>query len=422
MNLLSPDFLAWLHAHPSSRIFAAVSGGGDSVAMLHALMHHSASQQHPISVVHVHHHWCSEADAWADFVRELAESYHLPFVLHHLSGMIPRGESAEAYARQQRYQYFAELLDEHSLLITAHHQRDQAETLLLQLARSAGSRGLAAMPECKPLGRGLHWRPMLHTDFSTISGYLREHHYDFVHDLSNDDCAHTRNFIRHQVLATWRKHCPQIDRQIAQSARYLAEEQRVLQRLLDAQCDDQEHGQEFHLNADTLNDTLLFTALLRHWLAKNHLGAPPARQLREIIRQIQSSPYALFDLSAARLEKYRNRLYLHPRTAIAAQPQSRDGRVWHWQGVGSIELDASEEVLNNEALTWKLAASKERFHPAWREHAHDLKHLWQERGISPEQRRRSPALYRDGELIWVARLGSKQGSLLRLHWQPATLF
>src|SRR5580704_17446084 len=145
---------------PRVRVCVAFSGGADSTALLGAL---AALARPPLAVraLYVDHALQPASASWGRQCRGVAQSLAVPYAVRRARIVRARGESLEAAARTARYQLFAESLREGEVLLTAHHQDDQCETLLLQLLRGAGLSGLAAMPASAALGRGLLVRPLL---------------------------------------------------------------------------------------------------------------------------------------------------------------------------------------------------------------------------------------------------------------------
>jgi tRNA(Ile)-lysidine synthase len=131
----------------------ALSGGLDSTVLLHALA--TLSREHslpPLRALHVHHGLQAAAQGWPDHCARLCAQLGIPFEA--VSVQVAPGASLEQAARQARYAALGSALGEHELLLTGHHQDDQAETLLLRLMRGAGVRGAAAMPRHRSLGQG----------------------------------------------------------------------------------------------------------------------------------------------------------------------------------------------------------------------------------------------------------------------------
>jgi tRNA(Ile)-lysidine synthase len=186
------------------RVAIAVSGGADSVALLRTLLELRTELGIVISVAHFHHGIRgAEADADQQFVAELALSYELPF---HLGlGDAPahareHGLSLETAARDLRHQWFAKLLAEGKAdkIATAHTLNDQAETVLMRVLRGAGARGLAGISPLHTEKRLV--RPLLEISRQEIKAYLRDLKQPWREDSSNQDLAHTRNRVRHELM------------------------------------------------------------------------------------------------------------------------------------------------------------------------------------------------------------------------------
>jgi tRNA(Ile)-lysidine synthase len=183
-----------------------VSGGRDSVALLHALVHAGYRQ---LVVGHLDHGLRPESQADAQFVAELAESYQLPFETYRVDVHEIAGDqklSLEAAAREARYEFFALVAQAYwaPRILLAHHADDQVETLLFNLCRGSGRAGLAAMQrlsvrEVRGARLDLH-RPLLGIWRSDIDTYVKMHRLKFVEDSSNQDRQFARNRVRHDLL------------------------------------------------------------------------------------------------------------------------------------------------------------------------------------------------------------------------------
>ncbi len=146
--------------------------------------------------------------------------------------MIPAGESLEAVARTARYAAFSQHLQAGEMLLTAHHQNDQAETLLLHLVRGSGVDGLAAMPEVRPLARGHLGRPLLACSRAELVDYANLHRLNYLDDPSNQDCRFERNFLRHQVMPLLASRWPAVGKTLARAARLQGESRQLLEGFL----------------------------------------------------------------------------------------------------------------------------------------------------------------------------------------------
>ncbi len=211
---LREQILKFVYAHglisPGDRLLIAVSGGPDSLALLHVLVDLRQELDLHLEVAHLQHGIRGEeAREDARFVAELAAKLGLPFHLKEIS--LPQLVSAagkgnvEALARDQRYRFFAEVVGSHGLakVATAHTQDDQAETVLMRFLRGAGMTGLAGMAPLHHITSPASLnviRPLLEVSKTEILNYLAEKHQAYRLDQTNQDTALLRNWIRLVLL------------------------------------------------------------------------------------------------------------------------------------------------------------------------------------------------------------------------------
>lgn len=209
---------------PGDRVGVAVSGGADSVALLHVLIELRVELGIVLSVVHFNHQIRGAAsDADEQFVAHLAKEHKLDF--HSARGDAPgraskEKESLETAARQLRYAFFRELISAGDLnkIALAHTMDDQAETVLMRFLRGAGTRGLAGIYPRRSEEAAIFIRPLLETRRTDIESFLRARKQSWREDATNADTAHTRNKLRHEVLPKLREFNPAIVETLSRSA------------------------------------------------------------------------------------------------------------------------------------------------------------------------------------------------------------
>lgn len=201
------------------KIVVGVSGGADSVCLLHVLKECQREWKLSLFVVHIHHGIRgAEAAGDARFVEELAEQFSLPFFL--VEGDVPAmakasGMSEEEAGRKFRYEELERIRKEQGAdhIAVAHHRDDQAETVLFRLFRGTGARGLAGMAPA----RGVVIRPLLFAGRQEIEEYLRQQGMGWREDSTNESTVYSRNWIRRVLL-------PQIAEKInARTVQHIAE-------------------------------------------------------------------------------------------------------------------------------------------------------------------------------------------------------
>ena len=177
----------------------AFSGGLDSTVLLHLLAHLAKNHSLPaLSAIHIHHGLQAAADAWPAHCQAICDALGVPLAIVHVH--VDAGASLEQAARAARYGAFIEATQPGDVMLAAQHRDDQAETVLFRLLRGTGSRGLAAMPTQRPLGRGHLLRPLLDVSRAELEAYAREHRLLWIEDPSNADQQFSRNYLRQQVF------------------------------------------------------------------------------------------------------------------------------------------------------------------------------------------------------------------------------
>jgi tRNA(Ile)-lysidine synthase len=218
-------------AFPAQRelhLGVAVSGGPDSVALLGVLVELLPRRGGRLTVLHVNHGVRPESAHEQQLVEDWSRRWQLPCHVVRLSP--PRSaHGIEAWAREERYRFFAQAKETHGLdaVAVAHTADDQAETVLFRLLRGAGHRGLAGMPVLRD---GWILRPLLNCSRAEVMAYLAKKQLPYVTDASNADLRFSRNKIRHELLPLLeREYSPQTRRRLVQMAEALRPEEEWLE-------------------------------------------------------------------------------------------------------------------------------------------------------------------------------------------------
>ena len=449
--MLGPDWLgtrlARLHAPPMRRnLLLAYSGGLDSTVLLHLLAQlrdahrraGGASTRWQLRAVHVHHHLQPDADRWAKRCRAECRALRVPFTLRHVRIPAGGGVSLEAAARESRYAVLAELLKPNELLVTAHHENDQFETMLLQWMRGAGLAGLAAMPDVTRFARGWQLRPLLTVDRPALEAWAQTAGLAWDEDPSNRDLRFDRNFLRHEITARLRARWPSAAAVAARSARHLADALELLQTL--GESDLLAVGVDGSIDLAALAS--LSAARQRHvvrcWIARRGLPLPDERHLARILTELPGARAdAVPEVSWAGISVRRHRGRLH---CVAPLPAPGAERRWAWRrdpeidlgaGLGRLRLRADPDGpialgLLPSVLVLRWRSGGERLQPRVDAPRRALKDLLREAAIVPWQRSRVPLIYAGSRLIAVAdRLvdvsvgaTARQRARGRIEWQP----
>lgn len=405
------------HVSRNARIVIGLSGGIDSVVLLHVLARGLRLSPRRLSAIHVNHRISARAAEWAAYCRTLCRK--LGVKLRVVDVVVPRGNSTEAAARSARYAAFA--ASGAGVVALAHNRDDQAETLLLQLLRGAGPRGLAAMPALKP-GTPAVVRPLLEVPRRAIAAYARRHRLQWVEDESNEDRAYLRNFLRHDVLPLLEQKLPGAGAVLARGARHQAEASDLLDALA---------AQD--LGADTHRDCLPLALLkplaphrarnaIRYFLRCHGVLMPEADRLDELLRQAlgaRSDARVRVGLGDVELRRFQDALHI---VKPLLTPVKSFGQSWDGKGTlalpqlgGSLRLARRQgegiaaSVLRSSPLYVRVRRGGEWLRPRAGGRRRTVRNLLQEAGLPPWERERLPFLYVGNELVAVAGLGVDAG-------------
>lgn len=390
----------------SSRLWVAYSGGLDSTVLLHRLLHSTLKKR--LRAVHVHHGLQSTADDWAHRCEVQCRDWAVPFQLSNVKIDSRDPAGPEAAAREARYAAIAGLMQPGDVLVTAHHQDDQAETVLLNLLRGAGVEGIAGMREMEAFGDAAwRWRPLLSQPRDLLRSYAREHALQWIEDPHNVDPRYARSFLRSEILPRLRSRWPQSSELLARAAANCSDTEDLIRQwtVLDRHS---------VLDGDALSVSALLNLGQRraHHLLREHLrqltGYAPSRDMLLRIEQevLCAKPDAapLLRIGTCELRRYRDRLYCF----TSPLPAVPDAYHLDWDGRGSLQLPAGCGELRAPGkakaidLTIRPARGSERLKLAKGRPSRTLKNLFQEAAVPPWVRQRVPLIYSADKLICVA--------------------
>ncbi len=289
-----------------ARIFIGVSGGLDSVVLLHMLR-----DQQPI-ILHVNHQLQAESSQWESFVVNLAKDYGFPCEVKRLDPQIFATENVEAKARKARYDFFEQYLTGlEDILFLAHHEQDQVETFFLNLQRGSGLAGLTAMPRERPFGQGKLLRPLLETSRQELKAYAKTHDLQWVEDPSNQETSLNRNFLRKEVLPLLRERFPHFDRHVGRSIVHLQAAREVLEGYLAE--DLLSLGNPLDLKVWERMPYHKKSLLLQAWIKQYRDKILSEKQLEVIVKEvIGAAPdrHPCFEIPGLRIERKKHKLIL----------------------------------------------------------------------------------------------------------------
>ncbi len=317
------DFTASLRN--DTHLWLAYSGGVDSHVLLHSL--HQAITHHPtltLHAIHINHQLQPQAKQWQQHCAEICQILAIDYHSESIEVTPMARQSLEAIARNKRYQALTKRLNHDDYLITAHHQNDQAETLLLQLLRGAGPQGLAAMPRVTNLAAGGYLaRPLLHISRKTIVDYAQTHQLRWVEDGSNQSLQFERNFLRHKLLPQILQRYPSAYRTITRSAKLCGETSELTTALAAIDLNaTQITASPNELSVEKIKELSPARQrnLVRYWLAQQKVPLPSAIKLHHIIEDVIHSRYDAMPcviVSGTQIRRNKDRLFLNKERGTA---------------------------------------------------------------------------------------------------------
>ena len=399
-------------------VTVALSGGADSVVLLHLL--HSLQKKHrfTLNATHVHHGLSKNADKWVKFCEKLCRDLSVPIDVHYVKLPQKKSLGIEGEARRLRYEKL--LQSKSDLIVLAHHADDQAETFLLQLIRGAGVKGLSSMAHFDDARR--LWRPLLNTSRIDIEKYAKTHKLKWIEDESNQNIDFDRNFVRSKVLPILKNRFSHIIKVISRSSSHLAEAQNLLDDLakLDLKKHLKSNNYNYKLQVKTLNKLSLTRAknVLRYWLEMNDQLMPSKDLLDELLRQVltaKKDASLKIELSNDyEIRRYKDEIYL-----IHKNKQTHKNYEIVWNGEPEILLPNGTKLkfkkVKGRGISFTKVKDKkliisnrkggEFFKPDSKRPTKKIKQLLQESDLPPWERENLPLIFVGDELASVPNFG-----------------
>ena len=433
----------------SAKLVLAYSGGVDSECLAYGLSLFAQKNPHiPCLLVHVHHGLSANADTWVEHCISQATKYQLPIQIERVNLTKAPRKSLEAIAREARYNVFKKYLNPSDILLTAHHQDDQLETLLLALKRGQGPKGLAAMGVMQPFNQH-SWivRPLLDVSKGQIESFAASVELKHIEDESNQDEQFDRNFLRQDIIPRLKQRWPSIAVTASRSANLCAQQQQVIEQevnnRLPAFIDDSGagHYSAFKLLELREQSTQWQSLLLRGYIQSQGFNLPSQSQLEQVLEQVlYAADDAKVDVHCGdySIKRFAGKAYIVPAIKLAelakeqklitdklvnfvTKPQSEliSGAFFELQ---SSEL-LSSELINTEAGINRLkvnvvtdgvrlrlpnveqvsvvfgAKGSTRCQPHFRDKGRELKKIWQELAVPPWIRSQIPLVFYNDNLV-----------------------
>jgi len=417
------------------------SGGLDSMVLLHlmySLKQSLLTSKINISAIYVNHNLSQFSEDWGIFCQSICQGYKIPLDILSVNAKPKQRQSPEEAARDARYSAIKEVLDSSDCLLTAHHQSDQAETLLLQLLRGSGPKGLAAMPMAKEFYHSILARPLLNFPRSKIKEYALKHQLQWVDDESNQDEKFKRNFLRHSIFPKLQQQWSSFESTLFRASQLQQEAVEILDEVaeqdlaiceLDSDLEEKLNPWFYEPMLDRAKLQNLSPARIKNcvqfWLRKNKAAALNSNLLTQLLDEIiHKQPSVKLEISwkskqqQFQLRFFQNRIFLS--TILSSDTKS--SFLWDYKkhqivnlGDSQLQLVALQTQLKKTQLKQaQLDLDKisdkvlvnfrqggENYKKNQNSQHYSLKKWFQEQLVPPWIRSQIPLFYVNEELIQI---------------------
>jgi tRNA(Ile)-lysidine synthase len=423
---------------PGDRVVVGVSGGPDSVALLHILKELTPQLKISLSIAHLNHGFrLNDSDRDAEYVQKLALELGLPVIVE--SRDVPafikeEGLSPENGARRARYDFFNKVVTrlKANKIALGHNADDQAETVLMRLLRGSGREGLSGIPparELKPGSRVKIIRPLIEATREAIERYLKQNRIKTRLDASNIESVYLRNRIRLKLLPLLAKYNPNIKSVLIRTAQVLGEEDRYLERIVDKHLKRIVKKESGRVTLGIIKLSSLSLPIQRRILRESLRVVKGDRfdiqlsHIDDIIGLLKARGKASLDLPGNILvtKEYR-RLSLGFKKEKKVPPFKHSLKVPGITKIPEIGLSFHAKVLSKKPRTLKEGSKKrayfdyqrikaplflrnreegDRFQPLGMRGSKKLKDFFMDEKIPLKERERTSLLLSGKEIIWV---------------------
>jgi tRNA(Ile)-lysidine synthase len=400
---------------PPSRWLVAFSGGMDSTVLLHALSACRNEMPQEIVAVHINHGMHRDAGRWEQHCERIASTFDVSYLCQRVTVTEERAHGPEAAARDARYAALRNFVRAGDCLLSAHHEEDQAETLLLNLLRGSGFAGLAGIGLLQPFASGHLIRPLLNVSQKLLQRYAEEQDLEWLDDPSNSDVRFDRNYLRKEVVPLLATRWPAVSSSLRKSAQIASESNDLLNELADLDLLRHDSADRLSVTELTVLSKARQRNMLRRAVSICGLPAPPASRLYQAVNELipareDAQPHVHWH--GAEFRRYRDRLFVMPETPQCGIPPSAvllpDGsEVQLMPGMGSLRLvgaavEGIDPALVRDGLSVRYRQGGEEVRLPGHDCTHKLKKLLQQDGVLPWMRERLPLLYCGDKLVAIA--------------------
>jgi tRNA(Ile)-lysidine synthase len=369
-------------------IVIALSGGIDSVVLLHFLNSHYPGN---IRAIHINHNLSKHSKDWSLFCKELCHKQDIEFKSIDIN--IKTSSNVEENARKKRYNSLKSELSKNEVLCTAHHQEDQSETFLLQLFRGSGVAGLASMPKMKSFADAFLYRPFLNISKQLIVDYATKNNLDWVEDDSNINLNFKRNLLRLEFIPKLESGFKGVIKNISRSAYHQSEALKLINDL--AEIDIEKFNLVINHKIQVLPLIQLperrVANVLRYYIAQRGFLMPSNKVLTELISVLRAKDDAKVILKwhLYEVRRYDNELYF-----FDGEPDR-----------SNEDCPLFNKLKDQTNFTIRFRQDGQRVRLKGKKHSSSLKKILQSANIPPWERDKLRMYYINDTLVGMESIG-----------------
>ena len=299
-----------IQVHNIKKICVSLSGGVDSIVLLYAL-NKVLDKDFSIRAIHINHNLYEGSQSWADFCQKICDQIQIQINIYSVKINNSEGFGIEAAARSARYHKLQKSIQEGEWLMTAHHQDDQLETILLRMARGTGVEGLQGIQKQFNFGRGNILRPLLDVSKNEILGYAMKKKLDWVEDISNQETYFDRNFLRIKIIPILKERWPAFSSSVSRLSNISTQTSTLLKELA-----EQDLGYDYsikNLDIDIFKNKSIgrIINIIRFLILKNEMSIPSMKVLNSGVNKLLNpktvNPSMVWDNYC--IKRYLDKLY-----------------------------------------------------------------------------------------------------------------
>jgi len=369
-------------------IVIALSGGIDSVVLLHFLNSHYPGN---IRAIHINHNLSKHSKDWSLFCKELCHKQDIEFKSIDIN--IKTSSNVEENARKKRYNSLKSELSKNEVLCTAHHQEDQSETFLLQLFRGSGVAGLASMPKMKSFADTFLYRPFLNISKQLIVDYATKYNLNWVEDDSNINLNFKRNLLRLEFIPKLESGFEGVIKNISRSAYHQSEALKLINDL--AKIDIEKFNLVINHKIQVLSLIQLperrVANVLRYYIAQRGFLMPSNKVLTELISVLRAKDDAKVILKwhLYEVRRYDNELYF-----FDGEPDR-----------SNEDCPLFNKLKDQTNFTIRFRQDGQRVRLKGKKHSSSLKKILQSANIPPWERDKLRMYYINDTLVGMESIG-----------------